>query len=60
MSSGPRTPAGAPGRRAAFLDRDGVINRKRPEGSYVTSWDDFELLPERWRASRCWHTPVCG
>ena len=30
---------------AVFLDRDGVINRKRPEGSYVTSWDEFELLP---------------
>ena len=28
-----------------FLDRDGVINRKAPEGAYVTSWDDFELLP---------------
>ena len=27
-----------------FLDRDGVINRKAPEGAYVTSWDDFELL----------------
>ena len=30
---------------AVFLDRDGVINRKRPEGSYVTSWGEFELLP---------------
>jgi D-glycero-D-manno-heptose 1,7-bisphosphate phosphatase len=30
---------------AVFLDRDGVINRKRPEGSYVTSWDEFEFLP---------------
>ena len=28
-----------------FLDRDGVINRKMPEGQYVTSWKDFELLP---------------
>ena len=32
--------------RAAFLDRDGVINRKAPEGQYVTSWEDFHLLPE--------------
>jgi histidinol-phosphate phosphatase family protein len=27
-----------------FLDRDGVINRKR-EGSYVRSWEEFEFLP---------------
>jgi D-glycero-D-manno-heptose 1,7-bisphosphate phosphatase len=28
-----------------FLDRDGVLNEKMPEGQYVTSWDDFHLLP---------------
>jgi len=28
-----------------FLDRDGVINVKAPEGEYVESWGDFELLP---------------
>ena len=28
-----------------FLDRDGVINRKMPEGEYVRSWLDFEMLP---------------
>ena len=28
-----------------FVDRDGVINRKAPEGSYVETWDDFEFLP---------------
>jgi D-glycero-D-manno-heptose 1,7-bisphosphate phosphatase len=28
-----------------FLDRDGVINRKMPEGQYVTGWQDFHLLP---------------
>jgi len=28
-----------------FLDRDGVINRKLPEGQYVRSWQDFEILP---------------
>ncbi len=28
-----------------FLDRDGVINRKLPEGRYVTRWEEFELLP---------------
>jgi D-glycero-D-manno-heptose 1,7-bisphosphate phosphatase len=31
--------------RAAFLDRDGVLNRKAPEGSYITTAADFELLP---------------
>jgi D-glycero-D-manno-heptose 1,7-bisphosphate phosphatase len=28
-----------------FVDRDGVINRKLPEGKYVTGWEEFELLP---------------
>ncbi|MFZ4456091.1 MAG: D-glycero-alpha-D-manno-heptose-1,7-bisphosphate 7-phosphatase [Bacteroidales bacterium] len=28
-----------------FLDRDGVINRHRPD-DYVKSWDEFEFLPE--------------
>lgn len=31
--------------RAAFLDRDGVINRKAPEGKYVTRWEEVEILP---------------
>jgi D-glycero-D-manno-heptose 1,7-bisphosphate phosphatase len=31
--------------RAVFLDRDGVINRKAPEGDYVTRWEDFHILP---------------
>jgi D-glycero-D-manno-heptose 1,7-bisphosphate phosphatase len=31
--------------RAVFLDRDGVINKKAPEGQYVHRWEDFELLP---------------
>jgi D-glycero-D-manno-heptose 1,7-bisphosphate phosphatase len=31
--------------RAAFLDRDGVINRKAPEGQYVTRWEEMEFLP---------------
>lgn len=34
-----------PCRRAAFLDRDGVLNRKMPEGEYVTTPQAFELLP---------------
>jgi len=31
--------------RAVFLDRDGVINKKAPDGLYITSWQQFELLP---------------
>lgn len=31
--------------KAVFLDRDGVINRKPREGEYITSWDDFHILP---------------
>lgn len=30
---------------AVFLDRDGTINRKAPEGEYVTGPDALELLP---------------
>jgi D-glycero-D-manno-heptose 1,7-bisphosphate phosphatase len=31
--------------RTVFLDRDGVLNRKMPEGRYVTSWSEFQPLP---------------
>lgn len=31
-------------RKAAFLDRDGVINRQLP-GGYVLRWEDMEFLP---------------
>ncbi len=35
-----------PGRlRTVFLDRDGVVNEKMPEGRYVSSRSDFRLLP---------------
>jgi D-glycero-D-manno-heptose 1,7-bisphosphate phosphatase len=27
-----------------FLDRDGVLNRKAPEGEYISRWEDFHLL----------------
>lgn len=30
---------------AVFLDRDGVINVKRPEGHYVERWSDFRFEP---------------
>ena len=32
-------------KKAAFLDRDGVIYRKAPEGQYVTRWEEMEFLP---------------
>jgi D-glycero-D-manno-heptose 1,7-bisphosphate phosphatase len=38
----PSTPAGVD---TVFLDRDGVINEKMPEGKYVSSEDDFRILP---------------
>ena len=31
--------------KTVFLDRDGVINKKMPEGEYVRSTADFHLLP---------------
>jgi D-glycero-D-manno-heptose 1,7-bisphosphate phosphatase len=31
--------------RYIFLDRDGVLNRKPPEGGYITSWTEFVWLP---------------
>ena len=37
---------------AAFLDRDGTINAKAPEGEYVTSPDQVTLLPGAARAVR--------
>jgi len=33
-------------RRAVFLDRDGVINRKAPsQDAYVTRWEEMDVLP---------------
>jgi len=33
------------GIQTVFLDRDGVINRKAPEGEYVAHWRNFQFLP---------------
>jgi len=33
------------GIRYVFLDRDGVINRKPPEGEVVRRWEELEFLP---------------
>jgi D-glycero-D-manno-heptose 1,7-bisphosphate phosphatase len=30
--------------RTVFLDRDGVLNEKAPEGEYVWRWQDFRIL----------------
>jgi D-glycero-D-manno-heptose 1,7-bisphosphate phosphatase len=31
--------------RVVFLDREGVLSRKPPEGQYVADWADFQPLP---------------
>jgi D-glycero-D-manno-heptose 1,7-bisphosphate phosphatase len=31
--------------KAAFLDRDGVVNRRAPEGAYITRWEEMKFLP---------------
>jgi histidinol-phosphate phosphatase family protein len=33
-------------KKATFLDRDGVINHKLPEGQYVTRWEEIQFLPD--------------
>ncbi len=38
--------------RVAFLDRDGVLNAKAPNGGYVTAPGDVALLPGAGRAVR--------
>lgn len=41
----PPAPAFPQPLRAVFLDRDGVLNEKAPEGRYVTRWEEFHVLP---------------
>jgi D-glycero-D-manno-heptose 1,7-bisphosphate phosphatase len=36
--------------KAAFLDRDGVINYKAPEGEYIRTWHEIRLIPGAMRA----------
>jgi histidinol-phosphate phosphatase family protein len=31
--------------KCVFLDRDGVINKKAPEGDYIKKWNEFKFLP---------------
>jgi len=42
-----------PGDRVIFIDRDGVINRRRP--GHVLSWSDLEFLPRSLLALRRLH-----
>ncbi len=44
-ASHPASLSALPQLRTVFLDRDGVINRKLPEGEYCSSLDRFQLLP---------------
>jgi len=37
-------PLGAQALHTVFLDRDGVLNEKMPEGCYVTRWELFHVL----------------
>lgn len=32
-------------KKAAFLDRDGVINERAREGEYTTTWEEMRILP---------------
>ncbi len=32
-------------KKAIFIDRDGVINKKAPKAEYITAWEQFEFLP---------------
>jgi len=32
--------------KAVFLDRDGVINRNPPKGSYITRWEEMHFFPD--------------
>ena len=54
MSGAPSSPAENTTNFSAikfvFLDRDGVINRKAPDGEYVASWEDMQILPGAERA----------
>ena len=39
--------------RAVFLDRDGVLNDKLPEGHYVTAPEELQLIPGVTQAVKC-------
>ncbi len=39
-------------KKIIFLDRDGIINRKPPKGTYVTNWSEFKFLSDVKKALR--------
>jgi D-glycero-D-manno-heptose 1,7-bisphosphate phosphatase len=41
----PPNTARAASLKTVFLDRDGVVNTKMPEGHWVTCWSEFHVLP---------------
>ena len=51
MGTMPPATGNPAGRKAVFLDRDGVINRLL-EGDYVKDWSEFSFLPGAVRAIR--------
>ena len=40
---------------SVFLDRDGVLNQKAPEGDYIKTWSEFSWLPGSLAALRKLH-----
>jgi D-glycero-D-manno-heptose 1,7-bisphosphate phosphatase len=45
LVANPRNQAIPRSLRTVFLDRDGILNEKMPEGRYVTRWEEFHVLP---------------
>ncbi len=41
--------------KAAFLDRDGVINEKAPEGEYIARWEEVRFLPDAFSSVAALH-----
>jgi histidinol-phosphate phosphatase family protein len=39
-------------KRILLIDRDGTINKKAPQGEYITNWSKFEWIPETLRAMK--------
>tara|TARA_B100001964_G_C14239734_1_gene604342 strand:+ start:861 stop:2987 length:2127 start_codon:yes stop_codon:yes gene_type:complete len=33
-------------KKVIFVDRDGIINKKKPKGQYVSKWKEFEFIKE--------------
>lgn len=33
-------------KKILLIDRDGTINKKAPQGEYITCWDNFQWIPE--------------